>query len=178
MTDDESLQAAIEEPVALHPYRAEWPALFAAERDRLLACLPSGFVDVQHIGSTAVPGLVAKPIVDLMAGVDSMDTAVAMNEPLCRCGYTTSAEFNAGLVDRQWFMRWADGRRTHHLHVVVHDGPVWRQRLKFRDLLRQDAALAERYRALKSRLAAAHPKDREAYTEAKTTFILAVTADA
>lgn len=178
MTDDESLQAAIVEDVVLRPYRAEWPALFAAERDRLLARFPGRFHDVQHIGSTAVAGLAAKPVIDLMAGVDSMETAVAMNEPLCRFGYTTSAEFNAGLVDRQWFMRWADGRRTHHLHVVVHDGPVWRQRLKFRDLLRKDAALAERYQALKSRLATQHPKDREAYTAAKTDFIHAVVGDA
>jgi GrpB-like predicted nucleotidyltransferase (UPF0157 family) len=152
--------------------------MFSAERKRLLALLPGRFIDIQHIGSTAVPGLAAKPIVDLLAGVESMDVARALAEPLCRSGYTTSAEFNASLTNRQWFMRWANGHRTHHLHVVVHGGTAWRERLKFRDLLRADAALAQRYTNLKTDLAAAHTHDREAYTEAKAAFIQALVGDA
>jgi GrpB-like predicted nucleotidyltransferase (UPF0157 family) len=178
MTDEESLQAAIHEDVALHTCDARWPAMFSAERKRLLALLPGRFIDIQHIGSTAVPGLAAKPIVDLLAGVESMDVARALAEPLCRSGYTTSAEFNASLTNRQWFMRWANGHRTHHLHVVVHGGTAWRERLKFRDLLRADAALAQRYTNLKTDLAAAHTHDREAYTEAKAAFIQALVGDA
>jgi GrpB-like predicted nucleotidyltransferase (UPF0157 family) len=178
MTDEESLHAAIHEDVALHAYSATWPAVFEAERERLLALLPGQLIDVQHIGSTAVPGLAAKPIVDLLAGVETMDAARSLAEPLCRSGYTTSAEFNATLADRQWFMRWAQGHRTHHLHVVVHGGPAWRQRLKFRDLLRTDAALARHYASLKADLAATHTHDREAYTEAKAAFILALVGDA
>ncbi len=177
MTDEESLQAAIHEDVALHAYSATWPAVFSAERERLMALLPGRFIDIQHIGSTAVPGLAAKPIVDLLAGVASMDVARALAEPLCRSGYTTSAEFNATLDDRQWFMRWAEGRRTHHLHVVVHGSPAWRQRLKFRDMLRADATLAQQYAQLKADLAATHAHDREAYTEAKAAFILALVGD-
>ncbi len=178
MTEEESLHAAIHEDVALHAYNALWPTVFEAERERLLSLLPGRLIDIQHIGSTTVPGLAAKPIVDLLAGVESMDVARALAEPLCRSGYTTSAEFNASLSDRQWFMRWANGHRTHHLHVVVHGSPAWRQRLKFRDLLRGNATLAARYSGLKAELAASHAHDREAYTDAKAAFILALVGDA
>ena len=178
MTEEESLHAAIHEDVALHACSATWPTLFEAERERLLALMPDRLIDVQHIGSTAILGLAAKPIVDLLAGVESMEVARALAEPLCRSGYTTSAEFNASLSDRQWFMRWANGHRTHHLHVVVHGGAAWRQRLMFRDLLRGDALLGQRYAALKADLAATHRHDREAYTEAKAAFIQALVGDA
>ena len=173
MTDRHSLSAAIHEAVVLEPYDAQWPALFVAERDRLLSCFAGRFIDIQHIGSTAVPGLVAKPVIDLLAGVESMAAAEALSAPLCANGYTTSAEFNASLPDRKWFMRWAHGQRTHHLHVVVHGGEVWAQRLRFRDALRSDPALAARYAALKTELAAKHPGDREAYTDAKAAFVQA-----
>lgn len=174
MTERDLLSAAIHEAVHLEPYDPAWPALFIAERDRLLSCLPGAFIGIQHIGSTAVPGLVAKPVIDLLAGVESMAAAEALAAPLCANGYTTSAEFNAALTDRKWFMRQAGGRRTHHLHVVVYGGDVWAQRLRFRDALRSDAALAARYAALKAELAAKHPSDREAYTDAKAAFVNAV----
>lgn len=174
MNDQDSLLAAIHEEVSLQAYDPRWPGLFDAERDRLLLLslqLPARLVDIQHIGSTAVPGLTAKPVIDMLAGVESMAAAEALLAPLCASGYTTSAEFNASLNDRKWLMRWADGRRTHHLHLVVHGGEVWAQRLRFRDALRADPALAARYAALKAELAAKYPHDREAYTEAKAAFV-------
>lgn len=174
MTEDPSLLAAIHEQVELQPHDPSWPSRFAAERDRLLALLPGVFVDIQHIGSTAVPGLAAKPVIDILAGVESMAVAEALAEPLCRNGYTTSAEFNRSLADRRWFMRWAEGRRTHHLHVVVHGAEPWHQRLRFRDELRRRPELAERYAALKAGWAAEHRLDREAYTDAKAGFVRSV----
>ncbi|AEG92276.1 hypothetical protein Rta_11900 [Ramlibacter tataouinensis TTB310] len=135
-------------------------------------------MEIQHIGSTAVPGLPAKPIIDILAGVRSMAEAESLAERICRSGYTTSAEFNASLHDRRWFMRWADGRRTHHLHVVVHDSQAWRERVDFRDALRSRPELASRYAALKSQLALRHATDREAYTEAKSEFVRSVLAGA
>ena len=176
MNDEDSLLAAIHEEVVLQVYNPAWPLQFAAERERLLALspqLPARLIDLQHIGSTAVPGLDAKPVIDMLAGVESMAAAEALVAPLCANGYTTSAEFNASLPDRKWLMRWAEGRRTHHLHVVVHGGEVWTQRLRFRDALRSNPALAARYAALKAELAAKHPHDREAYTEAKAAFVQA-----
>ncbi|BDT69732.1 dephospho-CoA kinase [Comamonadaceae bacterium OS-1] len=171
MTEQESLLAAIQEEVRLHSYDPSWPHAFAAERGRLASLLPGTFQDIAHIGSTAVPGMPAKPIIDLLAGVESMAVAKSIAEPICQSGYTTSAEFNASRQDRQWFMRWAEGHRTHHLHVVVHGGEAWHTHLAFRDALRSDAALAARYAALKSELATRHTTDREAYTDAKAEFI-------
>nr|WP_315225843.1 GrpB family protein [uncultured Albidiferax sp.] len=177
MTEQESLLAAIHEEVRLHPYDPAWPHAFAAERGRLASVLPGVFQDIAHIGSTAVPGMPAKPVIDLLAGVESMVVAKSITEPICQSGYTTSAEFNASLQDRQWFMRWAEGHRTHHLHVVVHASKVWREHLAFRDALRSDAALAARYAALKFELVARHATDREAYTDAKATFIRSALGD-
>lgn len=178
MTDDESLQRAIGEEVALVPYDVCWPSLFAAERERLIGLLPSQWLDIQHFGSTAIPGMPAKPVIDILAGVESMAVADALIEPLLGSGYTTSAEFNATLADRRWLMRWSEGRRTHHLHVVVLGAAEWRRRLRFRDVLRSNARLAHRYAVLKTSLAAQHGADREAYTAAKTEFVLSVVQDA
>lgn len=178
MTDAESLQLAIHEEVALVAHDPSWPALFDAERERLLALFPQQLLGIEHVGSTAIPGVPAKPVIDILAGVASMAAADALTAPLLASGYTTSAEFNARLTDRRWFMRWAEGRRTHHLHVVVHGAGEWRRRLLFRDVLRGDQALARRYAELKQALAVQHPADREAYTEAKTAFVLDVIAGA
>ncbi len=173
MNDSESLYEAIHEEVNLQAYDAAWPAKFVAERDRLLALFPVNIIDIEHIGSTAVPGLLAKPVIDILAGVASMAVARALTGPLREAGYSTSAGFNATLTDRQWFMRWADGHRTHHLHVVVHRSKAWDQRLRFRDELRNSPVLAARYAALKARLVLQHANDREAYTHGKSAFVRA-----
>lgn len=171
MDEAESLNRAIHEEVALFPYDANWPAMFEDERNRLLHVFPRDFLAIEHIGSTAVPGLSAKPIIDILAGVDSMSCADELMEPLCQAKYTTSMEFNASLVRRRWLMRWAEGRRTHHLHLVVYGSHEWCQRLAFRNLLRVDTELAERYEENKQWWANKFRTDREAYTAAKTSFI-------
>lgn len=177
MDEQQSLHDAIHEDVELVAYDPSWVARFAAERDRLFALFPDDFIAIEHFGSTAVPGLSAKPIVDILAGVGSMAHADTLMEPLCRARYTTSAEFNARLRERRWLMRWANGHRTHHLHIVVYDGSEWRRRLRFRDALRADSALAARYEQHKKQLAAALKTDREAYTDAKSEFVREVLAD-
>lgn len=174
MPADDSLTQAIVEEVCLAAPDPRWPAQFVEERDRLFALLPGRFAGVEHIGSTAVPRLAAKPIIDILAGVRSMAEADALLEPLCAHGYETSAAFNATLPDRRWLMRHARGRRTHHLHLVVFGGEPWIHQLQFRDVLRTDAAIAARYEQLKRDLAGQYRHDREAYTHAKTAFILEV----
>jgi GrpB-like predicted nucleotidyltransferase (UPF0157 family) len=178
VTDDESLQQAIDEHVSLRAYDPAWPALFDAERLRLLALFPGWLLDVRHIGSTAVPGMDAKPIIDILAGVASMAVADSLIDPLTREGYSTSAEFNATLPDRRWLMRHAQGRRTHHLHLVVLGEAAWRQRLHFRDMLRANRELAHRYLRLKQELALQHAADRELYTREKAEFVSSVSGDA
>ena len=169
--DEQSLAAAINEEVALSAHDPAWAPAFELERARLHALLPGVFLAIEHIGSTAVPGLVAKPVIDLLAAVDSLDGVDVLIDRLCENGYTTSREFNATLADRKWLMRWRDGRRTHHLHIVVRGGTPWHDRLAFRDALRRDPALADRYATLKTELALKHPANREAYTEAKAAFV-------
>lgn len=171
MTEQESLQAAIHERVALVPYDVAWPNKFEVERTRLLSLFPDVFVEIEHFGSTAIPGMLAKPIIDILCGVETLAGTDALSIRLCEVGYSTSAEFNASLSDRKWFMRWADGRRTHHLYVVVHGGAAWRERLSFRDRLRADSNAAARYERLKTHLASQHQDDREAYTAAKADFV-------
>ncbi|BBI50470.1 hypothetical protein HORIV_28910 [Vreelandella olivaria] len=171
MDETESLNRAIHEEVALFPYDLAWPTLFEKERDRLLALFPDQFLAIEHIGSTAVPDLSAKPIIDILAGVDSMSRADELLEPLCRAKYATSMEYNASLVGRRWLMRWADGRRTHHLHLMVYGSEEWHRRLAFRNRLRDSTELAQQYERSKRQWAAAFKTDREAYTAAKGDFI-------
>ena len=171
MTDEESMRAAIVQEVELVEHDSEWSLAFDAEKERIEVLLPQTFLGIEHIGSTAIDGMPAKPVIDMLAGVESMERARALAEPLRQAGYSTSAEFNASLDDRQWFMRWRDGRRTHHLHVVEHGGAAWRDRLDFRDALRLDPWMAERYASLKRELAKQHRSDRKAYTDAKFAFV-------
>lgn len=171
MTPEDSLTRAIFEEVHIEAHDPQWSAQFGEERNRLLDLLPGRFIAIEHIGSTAIPGLAAKPIIDILAGVSVFSEADALMAPLCANGYETSAEYNATLPDRRWLMRHAFGRRTHHLHLVVFGGEPWVRWLQFRDALRSDATIAARYEHLKRTLAEQHRHDREAYTHAKTAFI-------
>ena len=171
---DQAQDKAIREPIRLEPYDANWPTSYAAERARLVSLFPLQLRAVEHIGSTAIPQMLAKPIVDILAGVDSMSVADSLVEEVLRHGYTTSRLFNEALTDRRWFMRSIDGRRTHHLHVVVFASPTWLRHLLFRDRLRSNPALAQSYGSLKSELALRFEHDREAYTNAKSEFVASV----
>lgn len=171
LSDEQSLAAAINEEVSLRAHDPAWAHAFELERERLQTLLPDVFVAMEHIGSTAVPELAAKPIIDIMAAVESLVGVDGLIERLCDNGYATSTEFNASLTDRKWLMRWHDGHRTHHLHIVVAESAQWHDRLAFRDALRNEPALARRYAELKTDLAARRQADREAYTDAKSAFV-------
>ena len=148
------------EIVAWDPAWAE-----AAAREAALLA-PLG--PVEHIGSTAVPGLAAKPILDLMIGVADLDAAV---EPIEARGWFHWQSWEAHASNRRYFWRGEPTRHTHHLHAVPFDGPFWRSHLQFRDRLRADPSLAAAYAALKVDLAARHRDDRDAYTAGKAEFI-------
>lgn len=147
-----------------------WPALFAAERGRLLAAAGDLPLVIEHVGSTAVPGLPAKPILDLMGGRPAGSDLAPYVAALEAAGYRHRGEY--GIPGRHYFVRDdAERRRTHHLHVVEHEGVFWREHLAFRDALRADPALRDAYAALKRDLAARLPRDRAAYTDGKTAFV-------
>jgi GrpB-like predicted nucleotidyltransferase (UPF0157 family) len=159
--------------VELVDHDPTWTERFEQERDRLVPVFDGSVVAVEHIGSTSVPGLCAKPIVDIAVGLlklELTDKQIAAMEEL---GYEYLGEF--GLPGRLYFRK--GDPRTHHVHVVEHGGMHWERQLVFRDALRTDPEERRRYDAFKRRLAA-EGHSREAYTELKTPFIRAVEARA
>jgi len=157
-------------PVHIVPYDSEWPNRFEAERRVLVEAigpwLPTGVIE--HIGSTAVPGLDAKPVIDMMAGVESLDGSRAALDVLERHQYCY-APYRTEVM--HWFCKPSPAHRTHHLHLIPVGSPLWIARLAFRDYLRAHVEVAAEYAALKRRLADEHRFDREAYTDAKAPFV-------
>lgn len=158
------------EPVYVVPYDPFWPAIFEAERARLEAVMGRWVAGIEHVGSTAVPGLDAKPVVDIMAGVRSLGDADRCVRTLEEIGYEHRGEAE---VPGRIFFRTASPRAC-HLHLVVVGGEFWESHLLFRDYLRTQPETASEYARLKHELAPRFRHDREAYTEAKTGFAEAV----
>ncbi len=152
--------------IVIVDYDRSWPACFSAEAARLAEITTS--LDLHHIGSTAVPGLPAKPIIDMMAVVDDLDASVPAL--VDQAGYQYPAAYNDYLSGRRWLCLPSASHRTHHLHLVA-DPDVLARHLRFRDMLRSDTQLASDYAALKRDLAKRMADDREGYTAAKTAFI-------
>jgi GrpB-like predicted nucleotidyltransferase (UPF0157 family) len=163
--------------IEIAPYDLEWPALAAQEIAKVRAALPSGLVRViEHIGSTAVPGLAAKPIVDLMILTRALTAAKQLAvPPLEAMGYSYwRANPNPA---RMFLVKGLPpaARRTHHIHITEDEAELTRH-CGFRDHLRRHAEDAKRYEALKRALASLHRTDREAYTEAKNDFVREIEA--
>ena len=157
--------------IAIVDYDEAWPGRFLSERSRLAALVPE--VELHHIGSTAVPGLPAKPIIDMMAVVEDLDAPLP--SLVERAGYQLPASYNAALSGRRWLCRPSASHRSHHLHLAGCPEELARH-LRFRDALRAQPALAREYAALKRALARRMTYDREGYTAAKTSFIRRVEA--
>jgi len=169
---------AVPAPVVIVDYDPAWPAAFERERDLLRWVLGDLLLEVEHIGSTAVPGLDAKPIIDIMAAVGRLDDAEAAASLLERLGYEYAPELNAAIPERRFFRKRASGRRTHHLHIVEPNCDFWRRHLLFRDYLRAHPAAARCYARLKRELAGRCGDDLHRYTDAKTPFIREIEARA
>jgi GrpB-like predicted nucleotidyltransferase (UPF0157 family) len=159
-------------PIEIVPYKPEWPAQFELERSALQTVLRPWLAgDIEHVGSTAVVGLAAKPVIDIMAPVASLRDSEAAIQAVAQLGYLHHP-YRAEVM--HWFCKPSPTVRTHHLHLVPIGSPLWLERLAFRDALRADSLLAQAYASLKHQLAAQFPSDREAYTEAKAPFVQAV----
>lgn len=158
--------------VIIEPYDPTWPAKFEAERTVLAAVLASWLVGpIEHIGSTAVPGLPAKPVIDIMGAIGDLTSSKPALEALSPLSY---CYFDYRSDVMHWFCKPSDTERTHHLHLVPFESELWRERLAFRDCLRSEEATRLAYRDLKFRLAREFTDDREAYTNAKSGFIQSV----
>jgi GrpB-like predicted nucleotidyltransferase (UPF0157 family) len=164
--------SGLSERVELRDYDASWADLFEEERARLAPIFDGRAVAIEHVGSTSVPGLCAKPIVDVLVGVRELELTEEQIAAMAELGYQFLCEH--GLPGRLFFKK---EPRTHHVHVVEHGGDHWERHLLFRDTLRSDPEERRRYDEFKRRLAAeGHP--REVYTELKTPFIREVEARA
>jgi GrpB-like predicted nucleotidyltransferase (UPF0157 family) len=184
-TPEEKVQRVIREHVAMAPYDPTWPQSFADEKDHLFACLPGELIGrIEHIGSTAVPGLAAKPVVDMLVEVSDLEeTRVRIAPVLEAQGYDyfwRPTHGDDGPPFYAWFIKRdpQTGIRTHHIHMVEAGFAGHWDRLFFRDYLIDHPDVAREYEDLKARLADAFPRDRVAYTEAKTEFIVKVTDQA
>lgn len=157
-------------PIVIARYDPGWVASYEAARDEIVAALGAQIEAIEHVGSTAVPGLAAKPVIDIQAGVADWDEAKATVEPLVALGWVYRGEY--GIPRRHDFVRSdGDGLRTHHLHMLELTSGEWQAQLLFRDYLRSHPEVAADYAALKRVLAARHGEDRDSYTDAKTSFV-------
>lgn len=155
--------------VRLIPYTPEWATIFQTERARLQHALGADALDIQHIGSTAVAGLAAKPILDLGIAVAAESVVVVCVPRLTALGYTYHGYRGSG--QGHFFDRGPEGRPTQYLHMLLIDDPGWRNYLQFRDYLRTHPAARDAYMQLKQELAAEYAADRAAYSAAKSTFV-------
>lgn len=156
---------------------AGWSAQFDAVARALCEAFAGTACWIEHIGSTAVPGLCAKPVLDVLLGVMQLADVDPHRAALAVLGYRYRPEHEAQLPERRYFTRDAGPAQLRvHLHAVARGSALWRDPLAFRDALRADTALAASYAALKRELAARHASDKAAYTEAKGSFVHAVLA--
>lgn len=157
------------EQIVLATYDLSWPLKFNEERGYLLDTIGSwNYGGIEHVGSTAVPGLVAKPVIDMMFGVQSLDDSRRAIEVLSTTEYHYFPYKNH---EMHWFCKPSSDFRTHHLHLIPYLSPLWNERIAFRDLLRAKPKIASEYADLKVALAASCKGDRELYTSLKWPFI-------
>jgi GrpB-like predicted nucleotidyltransferase (UPF0157 family) len=164
------------QPVEVVDYDPDWPRAYAEERDRVAAAIGDSILAIEHVGGTAVPGLPAKPVIDLMVGVEDIERAGPAVAGLINLGYEYVPELESQLPDRRYFRR--GNPETHHVHMVAVSSDYWEGHLLFRDYLREHPQAAEEYGKLKRGLAGRFPLDREAYRAGKVPFIDTVVAAA
>ena len=162
--------------IVIESYDSLWPLMFESECDNLRAALAPWLAGkIEHIGSTAIPGLAAKPVIDIMGPVHSLEDATPAIAVLARhhyCYYPYKADV------MHWFCKPSPEIRTHHLHLVPIGSQLWKDRLAFRNALRSSRALAAEYENLKRQLAQKYPENREAYTDGKASFVTRVLSTA
>jgi GrpB-like predicted nucleotidyltransferase (UPF0157 family) len=165
--------------IVISDYNPAWSVIFEQERTSLQTALGPLVLTIEHIGSTAVPGLAAKPIIDLQLSVRSLAEAQASCiGPLQTLGYAYMPQYEAWLPGELFFRKEHSGLWTHHLHIIQGDDPRCRDRLLFRDYLRNHPEVVRAYAKLKRDLAVAFDDDISGYRTAKDAFVAATMAEA
>ena len=162
--------------VRLVPHNPAWAGLFERERQLLTSTFGDTITAIEHVGSTAIPGISAKPIIDINIGVRSLETARGMKDKFAGLGYA-HRPFVPGhtmeeLKSQELYVKGPEGKRTHHAHVTVYGSKYWNSNLLFRDYLRRNTDRAQEHANMKKPLAQEYPNDRGTYTKNKTQFIL------
>jgi len=158
-------------PVLLTHYDPIWSEKFNKEKQNLLSAAGKFLTRIEHIGSTAIPGMVAKPTVDILAAITSLQEAKTLIKVASSIGYIYVPEFENELPERRYFYKDSADEDAFHLHVVELDSPFWKRHIAFRNYLRTHPDEADAYAELKIKLANEHTTDRNAYTDGKSEFI-------
>lgn len=153
--------------VRLAQYSPEWKTLYEKEERLLKDLIGKCIIDIQHIGSTSIPNMIAKPIIDIGIAIADFEEGKRCIEPIESLGYEYKGE--NGIPKRHYFVK--GDPTTHHLHIVEIDSAEWKKNITFRDALRKNENLAKEYAELKLSLAEKFKYDRVAYTDGKTDFV-------
>ncbi len=167
-------------PVEICEYDATWPLKFEKQKNDIVNAIGNKAAAIEHIGSTAVPELGAKPIIDIMVGLQKLSDAEDCIEPLKKIGYEYVPELETEIPERRYFHKGPSNmpKKHYHLHMVRIHSEFWKVQILFRDYLRMHSDSAQDYFRLKKELAAKYRLNREAYTDAKTSFIKSTIAKA
>ena len=160
------------------PYNPRWADLFVQEKERLLRLFTGTTVEIEHIGSTAVPGLGGEPVIDVLLGVLGLEQVQKRILALQEMGYRFVPELESQDHEGKIFVIEAAGKHTHHLHVVEMRSEFWRHYLLFRDYLKAHETMIQQYYELKMQLAERFKNDRNAYIDAKSAFIKRILSEA
>lgn len=162
--------------VEVVPHDSAWPENFAQESQQIYGVLGENIVAIHHIGSTAIPGIYAKPVIDLLVEVKDIATVNAHSLQMMSLGYQAMGEF--GIPGRRYFRKEVQAVQTHHVHVFAIGSAQIERHLTFRDYMTAHPEAAHRYSQLKRQLASQHPTDIEAYMDGKDGFIQEIDSQA
>jgi GrpB-like predicted nucleotidyltransferase (UPF0157 family) len=157
--------------IILEDYHSDWKIKFQEEKPRLENSLQAFRHQVEHIGSTAVPGLSAKPVIDILIGLYDFNHAAAAVSELCKLEYTYMQEYESLMPYRRFFARDIGGTRAFHIHMVEVNTDFWKRHIAFRDHLLHNLKTQTAYEILKKELAKQEWKDGNEYAAAKNSFI-------
>lgn len=158
-------------PIHVEPYNPNWPKMFLEEKARILPFIENHILAIEHTGSTSVPGLGAKPIIDICVGTATIEDVDACIKPLIQAGYEWREKTVVEIPARKFLKRYTDVNTGFHIHVSTVDSDFWKEHIWFRNYLRKYPSEAETYWNLKNQLANEFRNDRKAYLDGKNELI-------
>jgi len=157
--------------VLLTNYNEQWPVLFEKERELLIRTINNKNVQIEHIGSTSIKGLIAKPVIDIMIGLKNPEDMNDITKKIISIDYRYIKEYEIIMPDRRFFKKIINRITTHHIHMVEINNEFWQRHLAFRNYLKVNTEIAEEYGKFKLKLSEKEWKDTNEYAEAKSEFI-------